>query len=286
MKTAASLPDKAWLRENFPRVPVDPPTKYAQGAKGRYTLGRGWHGAVKLARSAAEDRLVAIKSEPKSLRTSAEWTIHRALQCPHVVRVLAVAEGPRKRYIVMELGETTVDKIMARPDFDFEQARHVFHDLLLGLDELHAMRVYHRDIKAANLVMVPEKAEAGERRVAKIIDLGKAVYSPTRAMRKMYARRDAEDACLLFDAMLRRCQHPERAAFSHWYKSTRHLRVSTIKRHPLVADLFPTADGATSTNRLQRFCSRIAWHMHRALELATAKLPVRFSQLKIQASGR
>jgi serine/threonine protein kinase len=288
MRIAPPLPDKAWLREHYPRVPVDSPA-FRRGDKGRHTLGRGRHGAVKLARSVETDRLVAVKSEPKSLRTSAEWTIHRALRCPHVVEVLAVAEGPRKRYIVMELGETTLDKVMAGSAFTFEQARLLFRDLLLGLDELHAMRVYHRDIKAGNLVLIRQAGDGGgdrdARPVAKIIDLGKAVYNPTRAMRQVYARRDAEDACLLFDAMLRRCGHPDRAAFAHWYKSTQHLRISTVERHPLVADLFPTVAPGSPPDRLQRFCTRIAWHMHRSVELATAKLPLRLKQLSVQ-SGR
>ncbi|KAL6940514.1 hypothetical protein ACO0QE_004418 [Hanseniaspora vineae] len=163
-------------------------------------LGHGQHGKVKLAKDYYTSKLVAIKildrvepmrnkfklSSNKSASANGlienasvkrEINIMKKLHHEHIVKLIEVLDDieSRKIYLILEycskgeirwcLGDQLEIKARGPPLLDFDQARKIFRDVVLGVEYLHSRGVIHRDIKPANLLLSDDN-------VVKISDFG------------------------------------------------------------------------------------------------------------------
>ena len=223
--------NKQYLRESYRKVPVDPEFAAANPqAKDLCVLGGGRHGKVKLAQRISDGAWVAIKSQRidglnvwGARRARGEEAMHRALDLPHVVRILDAAKTPKKRYIIQELGQR-ID-----PDSIHSVAAAVdtMRQVLVGVRELHSVGVYHRDIKLANVLRVHG--------VIKITDFGKAVASSS-VLEATYAADDGDCACNMFYTMLLGVDAALAAQFNIWWKGQPNLRVEDLQEAWLDGD--------------------------------------------------
>ncbi|KAI8967772.1 kinase-like domain-containing protein, partial [Mycotypha africana] len=171
-------------------------------------IGRGMHGKVKLAEDLDTGELVAIKIVDKQARRKhlgyniskkelqdnllrfhneseqkirKEMAILRKCAHPNVVRLKEVIDDPKSRKIYlaleyMEGGEIiwhALESIRYWPVLTMEEARHIFRDVVCGLDYLHYQGIIHRDIKPANLLYATK-----EKQQVKISDFGVSYFNP------------------------------------------------------------------------------------------------------------
>lgn len=287
MKTKKNrAPIKEAFRGAYPRVPVNNPKyvkehKRSDGSKtvkGRYTLGEGKHGKVIKAFSTEDDCYVAIKSERLTGRTSAEELIHRSIKTPYVVQLKEVRDIGSKHYIVMELGDCTLQDLTRKPELlSHEQVETITHDVLKGLQELHQEGVFHRDVKLGNIVMVGHHA--------KFIDFGKSVRDPSGTMKRTYERADAWAACRVV-AQLDVAQRQPHASklrkrfllYNHplmsWARGAPHITIEAVMAHPSVRHLFPKAGTAKSGNVATRALTHVARPFRRSFAFVTSKMPL------------
>ena len=138
-------------------------------------LGAGAMGTVYRARDPALDRLVALKtisprllSDPEaSQRFQREARAAARLQHPNIVTIFELGEVGGAPYIAMELLEG-LDLAEAMADakrLAVDQKLRVALDLCSGLDYAHKRGVIHRDVKPANVRLLPTGA-------VKIVDFG------------------------------------------------------------------------------------------------------------------
>ena len=157
---------------------------------GRYEIlreiGRGAMGVVYEARDPALDRTVALKVIQPSIegeaarvfeeRFLAEARIAAALQHPGIVVVHDVGRDPATGtlFIALELvrGQTLADLADAGP-LDWRTALQLVAQVARALHHAHRQGVVHRDVKPANIVMLP----TGE---AKVMDFGIARLESAR----------------------------------------------------------------------------------------------------------
>lgn len=219
--------DKAYLRSNYIRNPVDLP-EFVDGSKGRYTLGKGKHGKVKSAFSQQWGRYVAIKSQPLGKLASAEERLARTLQLEHVIKIYDWAQGPNKGYIVMEQGVP-----MTATGATAESAREQIGGLIEAVRELHAAGVYHRDIgvyvKKMPVVMKNVLLVEGQ---VRLIDLAKWACQPPGCLKAIYERADARGVCRVMHAFLKECDPPEAKSFFWWYVNKPKLRLEDVAAYP------------------------------------------------------
>ena len=162
-------------------------------------LGHGQHGKVKLAKDYYTSKLVAIKIldrvEPmrnkfklsnknaaangliENISVKREINIMKKLHHEHIVKLIEVLDDieSRKIYLILEycskgeirwcLGDQLEIQARGPPLLDFDQARKIFRDVVLGVEYLHSRGVIHRDIKPANLLLSDDN-------VVKISDFG------------------------------------------------------------------------------------------------------------------
>lgn len=111
---------------------------------------------------AADGRIVALKAAPSAganaesrERFAREGETCRALDHPHVVRVLDTGEADGMMYQAMEmLDGVDLGKVMAEDrDFTWDQKLAVMEQLCEGLQYAHERNLVHRDIKPANLFL-------------------------------------------------------------------------------------------------------------------------------------
>ena len=111
---------------------------------------------------AADGRIVALKAAPTAdanaesrERFAREGETCRALDHPHVVRVLDVGEADGMMYQAMEmLDGVDLGKVMAEGrEFSWDQKLAVMEQLCEGLQYAHEHNLVHRDIKPANLFL-------------------------------------------------------------------------------------------------------------------------------------
>jgi serine/threonine protein kinase/predicted nucleic acid-binding Zn ribbon protein len=111
---------------------------------------------------AADGRVVALKAAPAAdanaesrERFAREGETCRALDHPHVVRVLDVGEADGMMYQAMEmLDGVDLGKVMAEGrEFSWDQKLAVMEQLCEGLQYAHEHNLVHRDIKPANLFL-------------------------------------------------------------------------------------------------------------------------------------
>ncbi len=138
-------------------------------------LASGGMGAVFLARHAALDRLVAIKVLRLELATAdgAERFLREArilanLGHPNIVPVHDSGESQGIYYYAMDYleGETLADRLAAQP-LSGPEALKLGRDLLAALETAHRAGIVHRDVKPANLFLLPDRAILTDFGVAK-----------------------------------------------------------------------------------------------------------------------
>ena len=139
-------------------------------------IGRGGFGLVFEAEDTHLRRRVAIKvlrPERGSTPTTAEWIRREGeaaarVHHPTVVTLHDVGQWEGGTYLVYELleGETLADRLEAGP-LDRREARRVLRSIAVGLAQMHAAGVVHRDLKPDNVFIETDGN-------VKILDLGLA----------------------------------------------------------------------------------------------------------------
>ena len=126
-------------------------------------LGRGGMGAVYKGRQAALERVVAIKTLPRSLAANQDFVARfyreartaAALRHTHLVQVYAVGEAEGVHYIVMEFvdGEGLNDVLRRDGPLAPQVALDYLKQTCAGLAAAHEAGIVHRDIKPSNLMI-------------------------------------------------------------------------------------------------------------------------------------
>jgi len=159
---------------------------------GRYQivgeLGRGAMGVVYRAVDPNIGRTVALKTmrldvvgqerDDMLLRFRNEAHAAGAMNHPNIVTIHDADECDGLFYIAMEHieGDTLQSLIAANRVLPADRVVSIARQVAMGLDYAHAMKVVHRDVKPANIMITPQD-------VAKIMDFGisKSVDSMTRS---------------------------------------------------------------------------------------------------------
>ncbi len=138
-------------------------------------LGSGGMGAVFLARQVALDWLVAIKVlRPELATADGAERFHReartlaSLGHPNIVPIHDYGESRGIYYYVMDYleGETLADRLAVKP-LSQREALKLGRDLLDALGAAHRAGVVHRDVKPANIFLLPGRAVLTDFGVAK-----------------------------------------------------------------------------------------------------------------------
>ncbi|KAL0289889.1 UNVERIFIED_CONTAM: SNF1-related protein kinase catalytic subunit alpha KIN10 [Sesamum angustifolium] len=126
-------------------------------------IGRGAFAKVKIAQHIPTGHKVAIKiikrqemqSREMEEKVRREIKICRLFMHPHVVRIYEVIETPTRIYVVMEYmmrGELH-DYIWLKLKLHEDEARHLFQQIIAGVEHCHRNLIVHRDLKAENLLL-------------------------------------------------------------------------------------------------------------------------------------
>ncbi len=128
-------------------------------------LGEGGSGTVYLARNRLTRAEVALKvlhdkveEAPDGVRRFVqEAEIGARLTHPNVVAILESGSQGKTRYIAMEYleGRTLRELVDQRLSVDVAEVQAVADQILQGLAAVHAQLVVHRDLKAANVMVLP-----------------------------------------------------------------------------------------------------------------------------------
>jgi serine/threonine protein kinase len=158
---------------------------------GRYEViervGRGGMGAVYRGRDTVLDREVAIKvmssdfaaddtSRPRFYR---EARAAAKLQHRNIVTIFEFGEEDETPFIVMEFlrGQDLSKRMRAEPPLTLEQKLEIIAELCTGLHFAHEQGVIHRDVKPANIWLVPDGS-------VKLLDFGIAKFSSSTMTRQ------------------------------------------------------------------------------------------------------
>ncbi|EGZ22109.1 hypothetical protein PHYSODRAFT_557863 [Phytophthora sojae] len=137
-------------------------------------IGRGTYGTVYLGYHAESRARVAIKKVlgPLEAGRHEAAVLGRCRGAAHVVQLLEAVERNDKLYLVLEYMDSDLETLIgateSAPTLDVAQVKAYLRMLLLGVQELHARGVLHRDLKPNNLLL------SKTQRVAKITDFGMA----------------------------------------------------------------------------------------------------------------
>ncbi len=165
---------------------VTQPTKI-----GRYEVvervGRGGMGAVYLGRDTVLEREVAIKvmsadfaaDETSRPRFYREARAAAKLQHRNIVTIFEFGEEDDTPFIVMEFlrGQDLSKRMRAEPPLTLEQKIDIIAELCTGLHFAHEQGVIHRDVKPANIWLVPDGS-------VKLLDFGIAKFSSSTMTRQ------------------------------------------------------------------------------------------------------
>ena len=158
---------------------------------GRYEIidrvGRGGMGAVYRGRDTVLDREVAIKvmssdfaaDETSRPRFYREARAAAKLQHRNIVTIFEFGEEDETPFIVMEFlrGEDLSKRIRHEPPLTLEQKIDIIAELCTGLHFAHEQGVIHRDVKPANIWLVPDGS-------VKLLDFGIAKFSSSTMTRQ------------------------------------------------------------------------------------------------------
>ncbi len=142
------------------------------------TIGEGTFGKVKIGIHLPTGEKVAVKILEKSKikeqadvrRVNREIKILKKAQHGNIIRLYEVLDTANAVYLIMENcdGGEMFDYIVAHKHVAEQQACIFFHQIVDGLEALHASDITHRDLKPENLLL----KLAPEGWVVKIVDFG------------------------------------------------------------------------------------------------------------------
>jgi predicted Ser/Thr protein kinase len=158
---------------------------------GRYEIidrvGRGGMGAVYRGRDMVLDREVAIKvmssdfaaDESSRPRFYREARAAAKLQHRNIVTIFEFGEEDDTPFIVMEFlrGVDLSKRMRSEPPLTLEQKLDIIAELCTGLHFAHEQGVIHRDVKPANIWLVPDGS-------VKLLDFGIAKFSSSTMTRQ------------------------------------------------------------------------------------------------------
>lgn len=210
--------NKDWLFTRFRRIVVD-----ENASKDKYTLARGKHGKICKGQRMSDGALVAIKSERSCPRVEYEQKIHASLSSQaNILPIIAIAHSDTKSYTVTPLGQT-----LPSGPLELKFAQHVMKCLLNALEQLHALGIYHRDVKRKNIIMYNNEAC--------LIDFGKSAKAVSHSTARIYARSDCRKAAKVFGKLLAQTPHTrQRMMFEVWWRTSANLSVSVLRTFSLL----------------------------------------------------
>eukprot|EP00434_Breviolum_minutum_P023370 symbB.v1.2.020616.t1/scaffold1747.1/size103332/3 len=139
------------------------------------TIGEGTFGKVKLGTHILTSERVAVKILEKERivevadveRVAREVHILKLIRHPHIVQLYEIIETRRQLYLIMEYasGGELFDYIVGKGRVPELEACRFFHQIIAGLEKVHAMNIVHRDLKPENLLL-------DEHKNIKIVDFG------------------------------------------------------------------------------------------------------------------
>lgn len=139
------------------------------------TIGEGTFGKVKLGTHILTGERAAVKVLEKERivevadveRVAREVHILKLIRHPHVVQLYEIIETRKQLYLIMEYasGGELFDYIVASGRVQEAEACRFFHQIIAGVEKVHAMNIVHRDLKPENLLL-------DEHRNIKIVDFG------------------------------------------------------------------------------------------------------------------
>ena len=93
----------------------------------------------------------------------------QSLENKNIVRLYQVIETSRQIFLVMEFGEggDLWDHVSDNGALPPDRARHIFRQILQGVEFCHANNIAHRDLKAENILFTDAQAK-----IVKITDFG------------------------------------------------------------------------------------------------------------------
>ena len=128
-------------------------------------LGKGGMGEVFLADDTQLERKVALKFLPAELaadpvasqRFEREAKAAAALDHPYICKIYEIAEVDGKTCIAMEyVSGQTLDRVLADGALEPARALEIAAEVVEALQEAHARRILHRDLKPGNLMLTDQ----------------------------------------------------------------------------------------------------------------------------------
>jgi serine/threonine protein kinase len=128
-------------------------------------LGRGGMGAVYKVRNLISQRIDAMKVLLPDLEATPELAerflreirVHAGLRHPHIAQLLTAVRVENRLLMIMELVEGTgLDEILKLGAMETGDAVACVSEVLDALGYAHDQGVVHRDVKPANIVVLPE----------------------------------------------------------------------------------------------------------------------------------
>ena len=152
----------------FPMKPVDD-----YGIKTE-RLGKGAYGVV--FKYVKDGNSVAVKKMRNSMSMSdvdstaiRELSVAALLNHPNIAKILDGYVKPEVIYLVLELGKTDLNTFLSKNKLTSDQITDMFYQMMKGIEYMHSMGVWHRDIKPQNILVF-------EGNVPKITDFGLARF--------------------------------------------------------------------------------------------------------------
>ena len=146
----------------------------ASGQYGNYLveglIGEGGYSKVYLAKHAFLGKKVALKVFKRNPAFDRELNSLRQLEHPHILKVLDAGVQGDERYLVLELGESTLAEV--EPPLPDDQLEKLLLALASALKYAHSLNLVHADVKPSNVILV----RAGEGYVPKLADFSIAKF--------------------------------------------------------------------------------------------------------------
>uniref|UniRef100_A0AC35TIX5 Protein kinase domain-containing protein n=1 Tax=Rhabditophanes sp. KR3021 TaxID=114890 RepID=A0AC35TIX5_9BILA len=127
-------------------------------------LGSGSYGLVVSAMDIDSKIQVAIKrispfaNNIDCYETLKEMKILARFDHPNIINLIEIVTAPTMEmmtsiYLVSDVLETDLDKVLCQRDLDNEEIRSIMHQILKGLKYIHSANIIHRDIKPSNILL-------------------------------------------------------------------------------------------------------------------------------------